>query len=92
MMTPPPCVHVASVRPVVPRANGCEACLAVGRRDWVHLRLCETCGHVGCCDHSPGRHATKHFFGTAHPVIKSFEPNEDWYWCYVDQVLFDLDR
>jgi uncharacterized UBP type Zn finger protein len=55
----------------------------------VHLRLCLTCGHVGCCDDSPGRHATGHFHGSGHPLIRSFEPGEDWGWCYVDQVFLE---
>jgi len=55
--------------------------------DWVHLRLCLSCGHVGCCDSSPNKHATKHFKVTEHPIIRSFEPGEDWEWCYVDQVM-----
>jgi len=55
----------------------------------VHLRLCLTCGHVGCCDNSPNRHATKHFHATSHPVIKSFEPDEDWAWCYVDETMVE---
>ena len=56
---------------------------------WVHLRLCLTCGHVGCCDNSKNKHATKHFKSTGHPIIKSFEPGEDWMWCYVDKVGFE---
>lgn len=56
---------------------------------WVHLRLCRSCGHVGCCDSSPNRHATRHFQATGHPVITSFEPGEHWSWCYVDQVEVD---
>jgi len=72
--------------PVTPSAHGCEECLAQGDR-WVHLRLCMTCGHVGCCDDSPNRHATRHFHATKHPVIKSFEPGEDWAWCYVDAEI-----
>lgn len=87
----PPCNHLSSVQPVVPSAYRCEDCLAAGRRDWVHLRLCQTCGHVGCCDSSPGRHATKHFLATAHPIVRSFEPGEDWFWCYVDKTVFELD-
>lgn len=67
-----------------PRAHGCEECLKVGS-NWVHLRLCLSCGHVGCCDDSPNRHATAHFHGTQHPVVKSFEPGENWAWCYVDE-------
>ena len=71
---------------VHPRSHGCEECLARGD-GWVHLRLCMRCGHVGCCDDSPNRHATKHHHATGHPVIKSFEPGEDWGWCYPDEEL-----
>jgi uncharacterized UBP type Zn finger protein len=78
------CEHLIALEPVPPRAPGCEECLATGSR-WVHLRLCLTCGHVGCCDSSPGRHATKHFHRAGHPVIASLEPGERWAWCYVDQ-------
>ena len=66
--------------------NGCEECLQMGS-DWVHLRLCLSCGHVGCCDSSRNKHATKHFKSTKHPIIKSFEPGETWEWCYVDNVM-----
>ncbi|HEX2786403.1 MAG TPA: UBP-type zinc finger domain-containing protein [Ignavibacteria bacterium] len=66
--------------------DGCEECLKTGD-SWVHLRLCLTCGHVGCCDNSKNKHATKHFHATQHPVMKSFEPGEDWMWCYVDNVF-----
>jgi len=72
-----------------PRAEGCEECLATGGR-WLHLRVCQECGHVGCCDNSPGRHATAHFQTVVHPIIRSYEPGEDWYWCYVDEVAFEL--
>jgi uncharacterized UBP type Zn finger protein len=85
------CSHLNLIRRVVPSSSGCEDCLAAGRRDWLHLRLCQTCGHVGCCDQSPGKHATKHFFGTGHPIIRSFEPGEDWFWCYIDEVIFELE-
>jgi uncharacterized UBP type Zn finger protein len=78
------CEHLSELEPVPPRAEGCEECLKTGR-PWVHLRLCLTCGHVGCCDSSPGRHATKHFHHTSHPVVASFEPGERWAWCYVDE-------
>jgi hypothetical protein len=71
---------------VRPRAHGCEECLRTGGR-WVHLRLCLECGHVGCCDNSPGRHATGHFHETHHPVIRSFEPGEDWAFCYSDEMF-----
>ena len=67
--------------PVQPSGHGCKECLASGEA-WVHLRLCMSCGHVGCCDSSPNRHATKHFHRTKHPTIKSFEPGEDWVYCY----------
>jgi uncharacterized UBP type Zn finger protein len=83
------CEHLDQIHPVHARTpDGCEECLAIGS-DWVHLRLCLTCGHVGCCDNSPNRHATKHFHKTKHPIIKSFEPGEDWGWCYVDEVTFE---
>ena len=85
------CDHLDAIRDVTPSADGCEDCLAAGRRDWVHLRRCESCGHVGCCDSSPGRHATAHFQATSHPIIRSIEPGEAWLWCYVDEVAFELD-
>ena len=84
-MNQPDCTHLNQIHQVTPSAQGCEDCLKMGGR-WVHLRLCRTCGHVGCCDSSPNRHATKHFQNTEHPIIKSFEPGEDWSFCYVDQV------
>jgi uncharacterized UBP type Zn finger protein len=74
--------------PVTPSAHGCQECLERGD-SWVHLRLCMTCGHVGCCDDSPNRHATRHFRRTQHPVIKSFEPGEDWGWCYLDDEMLE---
>jgi uncharacterized UBP type Zn finger protein len=79
------CKHVKEIKKVTPSAQGCEDCLKIGAT-WVHLRLCLTCGHVGCCDSSPNRHATKHFHGAKHPIIQSFEPGEDWRWCYVDEI------
>ncbi len=82
------CEHLEQVKQVTPSAKGCEDCLKTGGR-WVHLRLCETCGHVGCCDSSPNRHATKHFRATSHPVIKSFEPGEGWGYCYVDDLFVE---
>ena len=79
------CPHVSSLTPVAPRTpQGCEECLESGSR-WVHLRLCLTCGHVGCCDSSPNRHATKHFHHAGHPIVASFEPGERWAWCYADE-------
>jgi hypothetical protein len=79
------CTHLDQIRDVEPSGSGCKECLETGGH-WVHLRLCLTCGHVGCCDSSPGRHATKHFHASHHPIIRSFEPGEDWGWCYVDEV------
>lgn len=85
-----PCAHVAALdAPPDPRGGGCEECLRTGQR-WVHLRECLQCGHVGCCDSSPGRHATAHFRATQHAVMGSLEPGETWGWCYVDEVDFDL--
>ena len=79
------CGHVEDIRAVQPRTNGCEECLATGDR-WVHLRMCRTCGHVGCCDSSKNKHATKHFHATKHPIMRSIEPGESWSWCYVDGI------
>ena len=72
--------------PVEPSDHGCKECLEAGDT-WVHLRLCMTCGHVGCCDDSPNRHATRHYQQTEHPVIKSFEPLENWAWCFPDEEM-----
>lgn len=79
------CAHLDTIHEVTPRAEGCEECLETGDK-WNHLRLCRSCGHVGCCDNSKGKHATKHFHATSHPIIASFEPDENWSWCYVDQT------
>jgi uncharacterized UBP type Zn finger protein len=84
------CTHLDQVADVTPSSEGCEDCLRIGGR-WVHLRLCMVCGHVGCCDNSPNRHATAHFRESGHPLIQSYEPREDWWWCYVDQVDFLVD-
>jgi uncharacterized UBP type Zn finger protein len=70
--------------------TGCQACLEAGRNDWVHLRYCFACGRVGCCNDSPGKHATEHFHDTGHPVVRSFEPGENWFWCYVDDKGFHI--
>jgi hypothetical protein len=69
--------------------EGCEECLKTGDR-WVHLRACLTCGHIGCCDSSLNKHASKHAAAEAHPVVQSAQPGEDWCWCYVDEVMFTL--
>jgi hypothetical protein len=78
--------HLAYVRPVVPQTpEGCAECIQLGS-GWVHLRLCLTCGHVGCCDSSPMRHARMHAHHMAHPIVRSFEPGESWLWCYVHEA------
>ena len=82
------CSHLDQVANVYPSSDGCEDCLRIGGR-WVHLRMCLVCGHVGCCDQSPNRHATKHFHATAHTIMRSFEPDEDWGWCYADELFFE---
>ena len=82
------CTHLDTIRDVTPSAEGCEDCLRTGDR-WLHLRLCLACGHVGCCDSSPNRHATKHFHATSHPLVQSFQPGEDWIWCYADEVALE---
>jgi len=86
------CTHLGEVvvRELPPEVEGCEDCLRQGSK-WLHLRICLTCGHVGCCDDSPKRHATAHYHATSHPIIRSLEPGEDWSWCYVDEVAFRLD-
>jgi hypothetical protein len=84
------CTHIAEVDAgASPSAQGCEDCLREGGR-WVHLRMCRMCGHVGCCDSSPNKHATAHNAATSHPLISSFEPGEAWWWCYADQIDFDV--
>lgn len=80
------CTHFQHAGEAKPNTNGCEECLKSGD-SWVHLRMCLTCGHVGCCDSSKNKHATKHFHATHHPVMQSIEPGETWRWCYVDEVF-----
>ncbi len=82
------CTHLDQIRKVTPSADGCEECLRMGDV-WVHLRLCEICGHVGCCDNSKNKHATRHFHRTMHPIIKSFEPGEESGYCYVDRIFLE---
>jgi hypothetical protein len=85
------CTHLDQIRIDPPDSvAGCEDCLRTGDR-WVHLRLCLTCGHVGCCDSSPNRHATKHAGESGHPVVRSAEPGESWCWCYEDRLAFELE-
>lgn len=87
-----PCEHLERIQPVAPHTTaGCEECLQSGST-WVHLRLCLSCGHVGCCDSSPNRHATKHYRSVSHPVIASFEPGEAWAYCYPDNLMVETER
>jgi uncharacterized UBP type Zn finger protein len=84
------CDHIAHVNPQPPKTpRGCEECLKTGGT-WVHLRLCLSCGHVGCCDSSPNRHATRHFQQTKHPVMTSLEPGERWAWCFEDEEAVEV--
>jgi Zn-finger in ubiquitin-hydrolases and other protein len=89
-MTEPTCSHLDTIVDIAPSGDGCVECLASGTT-WVHLRRCVACGHVGCCDSSPMKHATGHFGSSAHPIVQSFEPGEDWLWCFVDGVAFEID-
>ena len=85
----PSCPHLETINPKIhPKSRGCAECLAMGD-SWVHLRLCMSCGQVGCCDDSKNKHATKHFKTTHHPIMRSLEPGETWGWCFVDEVGFD---
>ena len=86
----PTCSHLETIADVEPSGTGCVECLAAGMR-WVHLRMCQQCGHVGCCDNSIGKHATAHFHEQGHPVVRSYEPGEDWFWCYQDNFMFSMD-
>jgi hypothetical protein len=85
------CSHLDGVTFRQPPAEiaGCEECLETGGR-WVHLRMCQTCGKIGCCDSSPNRHASRHARAADHPVLRSVEPGEDWSWCVVDELMFVL--
>ncbi|MGH9624778.1 MAG: ubiquitin carboxyl-terminal hydrolase 14 [Bryobacteraceae bacterium] len=80
------CSHLDQVKVTATDQHLCEECVKSGD-PWVHLRMCLTCGHVGCCDSSKNKHATKHFHATQHPLIRSIEPGEEWAWCYVDQMM-----
>ncbi len=86
----PWCAHLSAAAGApepAPLAADCQGCAELGENNWAHLRMCLTCGHVGCCDSSPRRHATGHFEATGHPVMRSIEPGERWRWCYVDAEL-----
>ena len=80
------CSHLKHMKITSSDERVCPECVQRGD-DWVHLRLCMECGHVGCCDSSKNKHATKHFHHTKHPIIQSFEPEEDWKWCYIDEEM-----
>ena len=82
---PNQCQHLDQIKIRNTSTHVCEECVKTGDR-WVHLRLCLSCGHVGCCDSSKNKHATKHFHSAKHPLIRSIEPGESWVWCYVDQM------
>lgn len=89
-----PCLHVPGDLAELPSpwpGDGCAECIAADMRNWIHLRMCQGCGHVGCCDDSPGRHATGHHRQSAHPLIRSYEPGEDWWYCYPDQRAFQVE-
>ena len=83
------CSHLDQIQNVKPHTKGCEECLKTGDT-WVHLRMCLVCGHVGCCDSSKNKHATRHFLETKHPVMRSIEHGETWGWCYVDQAYIEF--
>ena len=86
-----PCEHLTHPKFTKTKTHVCEECIKMGDK-WVHLRLCMDCGHVGCCDSSKNKHATRHFHSTKHPTVRSIEPGENWTWCYVDEVEGELDR
>ena len=87
----PVCNHLDQIT-VDPPAEfaGCEDCLKTGDR-WVHLRVCRSCGYVGCCDSSPNKHASAHAAAESHPIVTSLEPDETWSWCYVDRAMFIVE-
>lgn len=86
-----PCTHLDQVQLLAPigEVPGCEECLKIGSR-WLHLRMCQSCGKIGCCDSSPNKHASRHARDDGHPILRSVEPGEDWSWCVIDEVAFVL--
>jgi predicted GNAT family acetyltransferase len=91
---PEPCAHVPAELSTIPGpwpVDGCAECLAAGKQDWLHLRMCQMCGHVGCCDNSPGKHGTAHSEQASHPLIRSYEPGESWWYCYIHVITFEVD-
>ncbi len=93
MAAAPACTHLDQIEYLAPETEvaGCPQCMATGDR-WVHLRMCQSCGHIGCCDNSPNRHASTHARDTGHPIMRSAEPGEDWSYCYLDDIAFVLIR
>ncbi len=91
-MADPICSHLdqITVATLPERIAGCEDCLATGGR-WVHLRMCMSCGKIGCCDSSPNRHASRHAAAVGHPIARSAERGETWSWCFIDEVAFVVD-
>jgi uncharacterized UBP type Zn finger protein len=87
------CTHLDSIEitDLPASVDGCEECLAIGA-SWCHLRICLTCGHIGCCDSSPNKHATAHALGTGHPIIRSVQPGENWAWCYRDELAMVIPQ
>lgn len=85
------CEHLGDLPDVTPSGNGCDECLRHGGR-WVHLRMCMSCGHIGCCNSSPGKHATAHWHEhDDHPLIRSYEPGENWWYCYAEELTFEIE-
>ncbi|MGH2811029.1 MAG: UBP-type zinc finger domain-containing protein [Actinomycetota bacterium] len=89
-MADPICTHMDQVKEVQPEAAGCGECLKTGD-SWVNLRMCMSCGNIGCCNDSKNRHAMKHFQATEHPIVQSYEPGQDWWWCWVDEATFEVE-
>lgn len=83
---PAKCAHLDNIKVTTTDRRVCEECVKTGD-SWVHLRLCLSCGHVGCCDSSKNKHATKHYLHSSHPLVRSIEPGESWIWCYVDEIV-----
>jgi len=83
------CQHFETIKITNAPDQGCEECLIAGRSDWLYLRLCLECGHIGCCDNSPGKHTSQHFKETGHPMIRGFQAGETWAYCFIDDEIFD---